>query len=598
MIRRIPRWLTYERVLLAIIFIGVVVRTIAWLGRSEFWLDEVAVAKNIEERSLGQLLFVPLDYGQAAPKGFLLLQWIVTHLLGTSEVAYRLVPFIAGVASLFFFKRIVTRVLGGASAALILLVFAVGQPFIWFSAEAKQYALDLALSLWMIALTIEARDEGFPRPKVMKLAIAGFIAVWFSQFTIITLAALGVSLVLLELRHGVRATVSRLAPIGLLWGVGAALATVVSLKSMFPATDGYMHWFHEANMPPWPPKTKADYLWLWTRMRPLVGTFHGWDLDDLKWTTLYQWLAVVGLVALAIRRRGTALLVIAPLVLAIIVVTLRQYPLASRLWLVPTAMLIIGVGECLRRLLTIPTRAGSIAGAVLAALIVALPVVRLFKYPPPYVADTLGAHLKVIRQRWQPGDRIFAPATLSLQTDYYAGRLGFREGTDYMHATCSRKVKGVWDTVYDSLDRLRGEPRVWLLTGGNAVAGRGPQEFQYAKYMGVFVDSVMPRIRGSFGGASTQPFNRNRAFLFDLSDSARLAERSRASWNPPPRRGRGILNRQQGDPRWCYGVFMPHTRESQGETPEVWTPAGIARMKKLAAATDSAPKGASRPRAP
>lgn len=583
MTKRIQGWLTYERVLLAIILIGAIVRTVAWLGRSEFWLDEVANARNVEDRSLWELLAVPLDYGQAAPKGFLALQWIVTHILGTSEAAYRMVPFAAGVASLFFFKRIATQLLGGVSAALVLLVFAVGAPFVAYSAEAKQYSLDLALSLWMIAMTLETRALGFPRDRVMGMAIAGFVVVWFSQFTVITLAALGVSLALLELRHGLRAMITRLLPIGVLWGLGAALATYVSLKSMFPATAGYMHWFHEANMPPWPPRTRADWLWFWTRTRPMLSTFHGWDLDDMKWTTLYEWLAVVGLVALAIRRKGAALLVIAPLLLTILVVTVRQYPLATRLWLAPIAILIIGVGESMRRLITIPTRGGAAAGTLLAALIAALPVVRLFKYPPPYVADTLGAHMKLIRQRWQPGDKVFGPANLSLVSDYYAKRLGFVEGTNYMHATCSRKVKGVWDTVYDSLDRMRGQPRVWVLTGGSPVPGRGPQEFQYAKYMGVLVDSVKPRIRGSYGGASTEPFNSNRAFLFDFSDSTRLAQRSRASWNPAPRRGRGFLNRQQGDPRWCYGVFMPHTRESRGAVPEAWTAAAIEQRKKAAA---------------
>ena len=580
--RRLPTWLTYERALLAIIFIGVVLRAVAWLGRPEFWLDEVALARNVNERSLWELLTVPLDYGQAAPKGFLLLQWIVTHIAGPSDIAFRFVPFVAGVASLFFFKRICTRLFSRAAAALTLLLFAVGYPFIFYSAENKQYALDLALSLWVIAVTLEVRDAGFPARGIRKLAVLGFIVVWFSQYTVITLAALGIALVLLELRSGVRGVIARLSPLAVLWGLGAAAATFVSLHSMYPATDGYMRWFHEANMPPWPLKTKADWLWFWTRTRPMLASFSGFDLDDQQWASLFLWLGVVGVIALAIRRKGAALLVIAPLLLTIVVVSARQYPLAARLWLVPIAILVIGVGETLHRLLDVPTRWGRYAGATLVLLVVLLPLIRAVNSPPPFVNDTLVPSLRLVREKWRAGDRMYSPVGNSLTVDYYAPRLGFREGSDYVHASCERKKPSVWNNDYDVLDSFRGEPRVWMVVQSSP--GKGPTDFQYASYMGVLRDSVTPRIRGTYAGLREGRFNRTRAFLFDFSDSARLAERSRASYKSPPRRGRGILQRQQGDPRWCYGVFMPHMRESKGQIPEVWS---AEAMRRRATTPDS-----------
>ena len=61
--------------------IGVALRIVAYLRRSTLWVDEAALARNVVERSLHDLLTVPLDYGQAAPKGFLLLEWLVTRLL-------------------------------------------------------------------------------------------------------------------------------------------------------------------------------------------------------------------------------------------------------------------------------------------------------------------------------------------------------------------------------------------------------------------------------------------------------------------------------------------------------------------------------------
>ena len=90
----------------AILALGVVLRCIAYVRRSVLWTDEAATARNILERSLSQLLTVPLDYGQAAPKGFLLLEWLVTRVFGTSDLAFRFVPFVSGIVSLFLFAAI------------------------------------------------------------------------------------------------------------------------------------------------------------------------------------------------------------------------------------------------------------------------------------------------------------------------------------------------------------------------------------------------------------------------------------------------------------------------------------------------------------
>src|SRR5678815_4124163 len=79
----------------AVIALGVVLRCISYTRRSILWIDEAATARNILERSLSDLLTVPLDYGQAAPKGFLLLEWLASRALGASDLALRLVPFLA-----------------------------------------------------------------------------------------------------------------------------------------------------------------------------------------------------------------------------------------------------------------------------------------------------------------------------------------------------------------------------------------------------------------------------------------------------------------------------------------------------------------------
>ena len=111
---RILRFTQDERSTLGIatwaaVALSIGLRCLAYFRRDILWLDEAATARNIVERSLSELLFIPLDYGQAAPKGFLLLEWLCSRLLGTSELAFRLVPFLSGVASVFLFLAVARR---------------------------------------------------------------------------------------------------------------------------------------------------------------------------------------------------------------------------------------------------------------------------------------------------------------------------------------------------------------------------------------------------------------------------------------------------------------------------------------------------------
>ena len=163
----------------ATLALGVTLRVIAYTGRSILWLDEAATARNIVERSLSDLLTVPLDYGQAAPKGFLLLEWIATRLFGTGELAFRLVPFLAGTASVFLFYALARRLLTPVGTLAALLFFSVGYWFIVYASDLHPYALDLALSLGAMVLAIDLHRLAYPRGRVLALAAFGAVAVWF-----------------------------------------------------------------------------------------------------------------------------------------------------------------------------------------------------------------------------------------------------------------------------------------------------------------------------------------------------------------------------------------------------------------------------------
>jgi hypothetical protein len=84
-----------------LILVGVALRLVEYFHNRSIWWDEAMLALNVLHRTSGQL-WRPLDYDQGAPIGFLLLERAAVDTLGQSELALRLVPLAAGIASVFF----------------------------------------------------------------------------------------------------------------------------------------------------------------------------------------------------------------------------------------------------------------------------------------------------------------------------------------------------------------------------------------------------------------------------------------------------------------------------------------------------------------
>ena len=123
----------------ALIGLGIVARVARYASDRSLWLDESYLALNLMNRSYSELLGT-LDFGQGGPAGFLLLEKLAVDALGDSERALRLLPFLAGVASLCLFYAIARRLLTPVAVPIALLPFAVGYPFLTYAGMVKQYA--------------------------------------------------------------------------------------------------------------------------------------------------------------------------------------------------------------------------------------------------------------------------------------------------------------------------------------------------------------------------------------------------------------------------------------------------------------------------
>src|SRR5262245_46238252 len=140
---------------------GVVLRGVEYLENRSLWLDETFLSLNVIEKPWKALLG-PLDYQQGAPVGFLCLQKIAVGMAGAGELALRLVPFLAGAATLLFGFLLARRWLGPAGALIALGLLALCDPLVYFAGEAKQYGVDACVTVVLLWAGLRAcQDRGW-----------------------------------------------------------------------------------------------------------------------------------------------------------------------------------------------------------------------------------------------------------------------------------------------------------------------------------------------------------------------------------------------------------------------------------------------------
>lgn len=85
----VPR--TREAALIvALLLVGAALRAWEYFGGASLCINEIAVARNLVDRSALDLVSRPLDYDQSAPPAYLLATKLATALLGDGELALRL----------------------------------------------------------------------------------------------------------------------------------------------------------------------------------------------------------------------------------------------------------------------------------------------------------------------------------------------------------------------------------------------------------------------------------------------------------------------------------------------------------------------------
>ena len=221
----LPRW-----AIPALIAAGIACRLLQYFYDRSFWVDEASLVLNIRGKTAAQLLG-PLDFHQAAPPLFLLAEHAIFRLLGGSELSLRLLPILAGCASVFLFASLASKLLEPWAAAIAVALFCFSDRLIWHADEVKQYGIDVFFTVALLRIAVGLiYDERRPYWRLICFMAVTVIAVWCSYASVFVFA--GCSLLMLKryLRRGLRGMLAYGA-MNLLVLLSFALMLRVVLKS-------------------------------------------------------------------------------------------------------------------------------------------------------------------------------------------------------------------------------------------------------------------------------------------------------------------------------------------------------------------------------
>jgi mannosyltransferase len=114
------------------------------LAEQSFWLDEGYTVRLVRMSFGGMLRTIPRT--ESTPPLYYALAWVWTHVFGVSEFGLRSLSALAGIATVPVAYAAARRLAGMRAATICGLLLAVAPLMVWFSQEARAYALATLLS--------------------------------------------------------------------------------------------------------------------------------------------------------------------------------------------------------------------------------------------------------------------------------------------------------------------------------------------------------------------------------------------------------------------------------------------------------------------
>ena len=415
-------WLTTRYVQAGLILLGIILRAIHYLENRSFWQDEICLALSIANRSFTEIchnvLLFP-DFAQA-PLLFQLIEKSAVVVLGNTEMALRLFPFLAGVAALFLARRFFNRHLDPAGATLALGLFVLAEPLVYFAAELKPYGVDIFAAFLVYEMFFALRERWTPGRLVMFIS-GGAVVIWLSNAMLFVLGGAGLVFGVDQLRRREWHKCLALALAYGVWLISFLLLYKMSLSGMLNP-ELLKNWRLAGGFSADPAWTWGWLAWIGKACLALFRVPLG-----LAWPYLMAVCVAAGCRAFFYRDRFILWLLTAPLGLALLAGLLEKYPFFERLviFLVPGMLVLLAAG--MRSLALIargPVPQAWVAGVILAAV---------FWYPVSAAAwhavhprgnEDNRAAMRYMADHYRPGDLVALSSQAQYPFWYYGERFG------------------------------------------------------------------------------------------------------------------------------------------------------------------------------
>lgn len=451
---------TSPKISMLVLAFGVLVRTVQYFANRSLWADEAVLALNLVDRSYSEL-FQPLDYNQAAPIGFLLVEKLSIQILGNTEYALRFFPFLCGIASLFWFYEIAKSLLDRRAVPIALALFVSLEYLVYYASEVKQYSTDVAVAVGLCWAMLSLIEQKFSARQLFFYAVTGAVTIWLSHPAIFVLASLGMIGLIRAIRSRSRLAILSVVGIGSIWLLSFLGFYLISLSAIGDNSDLVDSW-GKGFMP-----SLWAIDWLFDRLLKFFDRPLGFP-DNFIGDIAFIFCGI-GSFAMWKRNRESFSIVFLPVVFTLIASYLKKYPFRDRLllFLAPFFILAIAQGTLYLWDKTRQTRWGIITAIAIAFILAPSLTSSAYLLIQPQVREEIKPTISYVKQHQKLGDILYIFQRGEYQFKYYAAKYGYAEGSYRIGVDDLEDGEKVspeeWQRYQQDFDGLRGNSRVWML---------------------------------------------------------------------------------------------------------------------------------------
>nr|WP_162988990.1 glycosyltransferase family 39 protein [Pedobacter schmidteae] len=416
-----------------------------------------------------------LDYGQKAPIGFLWLTKLSIDLFSYSETALRLIPLLAGLLSLFVYRRLCQFFLNTAGQILAVSLFSFAPAIIYHSVEIKQYSTECLATILALYLFCLFNNQNRWKHNIF-WGLAGSILIWFSFSVIFVLIGIATGICIYHLFKKDWKTFAFYSVPFLMWMTSFLLNYFLFTHKQESQWVVYFFKTYQ-NFMPLPPHSVEELKWFPRNFLGLMDYPLGlnWNFNKNNISTLVTVLSIIptillssGILSFYKDQKQNFYVLICILLLTLLASGLFLYPLIERFWLflVPIFILFVakGFGYYQQR-----TKQPYLV--LLFLLIISSPLLQtlyFFRYPEKFYKHKKSFEkeaLSYIDKHFEAGDAVY---------NYWNNAPGYRVYSKMCNfkyqAVAGRDFRKLSQNIHEYNQNLKsdfklfqGKKRVWLI---------------------------------------------------------------------------------------------------------------------------------------